>query len=98
MEAGDTHAADLVDTVHLEMDSMVRSHRFCKSVVANNRRTTHPIEGACQPINRMNLQYVAVINDYQIVDLTPSKFYSQIMWYYITRRGSVIRCQASVML
>ena len=35
MAAGDTHAADPVDTVHHEMDSVVRSHRsqgFYKSV------------------------------------------------------------------
>ena len=33
MAAGDTRVADLVDsTVHHEMDSTVRSHRFCKSV------------------------------------------------------------------
>ena len=32
MAAGDTHAADSVDTVHHEMDSAVRSHRFDKSV------------------------------------------------------------------
>ena len=32
MTAGDTSAADQVDTVHYEMDSMVRSHRFYKSV------------------------------------------------------------------
>ena len=28
MAAGSTHAADLVDTVHHEMDSTVHSHRF----------------------------------------------------------------------
>ena len=32
MEAGDTHAADPVDTMHREMESMVCSHRFYKSV------------------------------------------------------------------
>ena len=32
MEAGDTRAADLVDTVHHEMDSTVRGHHFYKSV------------------------------------------------------------------
>ena len=32
MVAGDTHAADLVDTVHHEMDSAIRSHHFHKSV------------------------------------------------------------------
>ena len=32
MEAGDTRAADLVDTVHRKMDSTVRSHCFYKSV------------------------------------------------------------------
>ena len=46
----------------------------------------------------MNLQYVAVIKDSQIVGRTPSEIYSQITWYYKTRRGSVIRCPASVIL
>ena len=32
MAAGDTRATDLVDTVHHEMDSKVRSCRFYKSV------------------------------------------------------------------
>ena len=32
MVAGDIRAADLVDTVHHEMDSAVHSHCFCKSV------------------------------------------------------------------
>ena len=32
MEAGNTRAADPVDTVHYEMDSMFRSHHFYKSV------------------------------------------------------------------
>ena len=34
MAAGDTHVADLVDTMHHEMDSMVCSYRVytCKSV------------------------------------------------------------------
>ena len=32
MAAGDTCAADPVDTVHHEMDSAVCSHRFYKSV------------------------------------------------------------------
>ena len=32
MAAGDTRAADLVDTVRHEMDSAVRSHCFYKSV------------------------------------------------------------------
>ena len=63
MAAGDIHAADLVDTVHHEMDS----------------RTTHPREGAGRPIHTMKLQYVAVINDSQIVGQTPSKFFSQII-------------------
>ena len=66
MAAGDTHAADPVDNVCHEMDSAVRSHRFYK------------IGEACRPINTINLQYVAVINDYQIVGLTLSKLCSQI--------------------
>ena len=32
MAAGDTRAADPVDTVHFEMDSVVCSYRFYKSV------------------------------------------------------------------
>ena len=32
MAADDTHVADLVDTVHHEMDSTVRSHCVYKSV------------------------------------------------------------------
>ena len=32
MAAGDTRAADPVDTVHHKIDSAVRSHRFYKSV------------------------------------------------------------------
>ena len=68
MESGNTHVADPVDFVRHEMDSTVCSHRFYKSgcVVAGNR-TTRPREGACRPINTMNLQYMAVIHDYQIV-------------------------------
>ena len=46
----------------------------------------------------MNLQYVVVINYYQTVGLTLLKFCSQITWYYVTRRGSVIRYQASVIV
>ena len=77
------------------------SHCFYKyvCVVASNRKTTHPREGASRTIHTMNLQYVAVINDSQIVAIshTPSKVYlPQIMWYYITRRGSVVCCQASI--
>ena len=49
-------------------------------------------------MHMMNLLYVAVINDSQIVDCTVSKFDSQITWYYIARRSSVFCCQASVML
>ena len=79
MAAGDTHAADPVDTVHHEMDSTICSHHFYKSVWLPLNRTSRPREGACQPIHTMNLQYMAVINNYQIVGRTPSKFYSQIM-------------------
>ena len=34
-------------------------------------RTTRPREGACWPIHTMNLQYMAVINGYQIRDSWP---------------------------
>ena len=71
MAAGDTRAADPVDIVLHEMESTFCSHHFYKSVVvASNRRKTHPREGACRSINTMNFQYLAMINDYQIVGLT----------------------------
>ena len=41
---------------------------------------------------------MAVINNFQVIGCTPSKIYSQITWYYITQKGSVIWCQASVIL
>ena len=59
MAAGNTRAADPVDTVHHEMDSVVCSDCFYKCVVASNRKTTHPREGASWTIHTMNLQYVA---------------------------------------
>ena len=50
MEAGNTLTADPVDTVHHEMDITVHSHRFFLiRVVASNRRTTRPREGAAGP-------------------------------------------------
>ena len=89
MEAGDTHVADPVDTVavHHEMDGMVHSHCVYKPVwsrIGKQRGCTHPREGACQPIHAMNLQYVAVIKDSQIVGHTPPEICSQIMWHHIT--------------
>ena len=39
MAAGNTYVADLVDTVHHEMDSMVRSHR------AYNKPVWSPVLG-----------------------------------------------------
>ena len=77
MAAGDTRVADLVDTVHNEIDSTICSH-----CVYN--RTTCPREGGCWPIHMMNLQYVAVIKGIQIIGRTPSEVYSKITWYYIT--------------
>ena len=76
MAAGDTHVADLIDTVHHavhhdEMDSMVCNHCVYSSVRSPNR-TTHPRKRACQPILMMNLQYMAVIKDSQIVGCTLS--------------------------
>ena len=50
------------------------------------------------PIHTINLQYVAVIKDSQITDKTPLEIYSQITCYYITQRGYVVHCPASVML
>ena len=55
-------------TLRHEMDSAVRIHHFYKSVHS-------PViteQFACpQPINTMNLQYMAVINDYQIAASWP---------------------------
>ena len=79
------------------MDTEAHSHRFYKSVVASNR-TTRSREGTCWPVYTMNLQYIAVINDSQIVGHTLSRFYSQITWYYTTQRDCVVRCQVSVIL
>ena len=82
---------------------------FC--VVASNRKTTHPREGASRIIHTMNLQYVAVITDSQLVVLhTPSRFYlhgaDHVLLYYTKHReytiyalrGSVVCCQASITL
>ena len=66
MAAGNTSVADPIDTVHHKMDSTVRSHRVYKSMISvftSNIRTTPPREGACWPINTVNLEYVAVIKD-----------------------------------
>ena len=100
MAAGDNHVEDPVDTVHHKMESAVHSHHVYKSVWSPVilRRTTHSREGACQPIAKMNLWYVAVTKDSQIVGHTPPGIYSQLIWQYITRRGSVIHCPASVIL
>ena len=58
MATGNTHAADLINTVHHEMDSSraasgaVRSHCFYKCIVASiNKKTTHPREGASRTIH-----------------------------------------------
>ena len=40
----------------------------------------------------MNLLYMAVINDSQIVGRNTSEIDSQITWYYSTRKGSVVCC------
>ena len=49
-------------------------------------------------IHTINLQYVAVIKDSQIASNTLLEIYSQITCYYITQRGYVVRCPASVIL
>ena len=100
MAAGNIRTADPVDTQHHEIDSAVHSHHVYKSVRVNasNRRKTRPREGVYWPIHMMNLQYVAVIKDSQIVGSNPLEIYSQITWYYITRRGPVVRCPVSVIL
>ena len=103
MAAGGTCAADAVDTVHHEMDSAVRIvtifiNMHVQSPVTGNKFMLEK-ELYSWTIHTMNLQDVAVINNSQIVGHTPSKVYSlQIMWYYITQRYSVIRCQASIIL
>ena len=61
MAAGDTCAADPVDTVHHETDSMVHSHCFYKSVwspVIEQLVLEKAPAG-----HMMNMQYVVVIND-----------------------------------
>ena len=42
-------------------------------VVTSNRKTTRPREGASWTIHTMNSQYVAVINDSQVISHSPSK-------------------------
>ena len=95
MTASDTRVVDLMDTlrdtVHHEMDSMIRDHHIYKLMIciASNMRKPHPREEACWPIHTMNLQYVAVIKDFQIVGHTLLEIYlhitrSHITWYYIT--------------
>ena len=46
----------------------------------------------------MNLLYVAVINDSQLIGRALMEIYLQITWYYITRRGSVVHCLVSIIL
>ena len=64
----------------------------------SNRKTSPPREGAYRPIHTINLQYVAVVNDSQIVGRTPVEviFEDHMISYYM--KGSVMRCQASVIL
>ena len=59
MAAGNTHVADLLDTVYHEMDKLTCSHHDYKSVWSPvaNRRATFPGEGACWPIQAMNLKW-----------------------------------------
>ena len=85
MEAGDTRAADLVDTVHRKMDSAVHNHRFYKSVQSRviGKQVLLEKKPLANPHDEF-AQYVVVVNDSQIVGCTPSKLYSQITWYYIT--------------
>ena len=82
MEADDTRVANLVDTVHHEIDSAVppvRNHHVYKAVWSPlSNRTTYSREGACWPIHMIYLQYVAVIKDSQTVVRTPSEIYSHV--------------------
>ena len=41
---------------------------------------------------------MALIKNSQIVGCTLSEIYSQITWYYISQRGSVVHCLASIIL
>ena len=58
----------------------------------------HHGEGARRTLHTNDEFAVAVIKDSQIVGHSQYKFYSQITWYCITRRGSVVRCLTSVIL
>ena len=56
-----------------------------KSVVASNRRTTCPREGACRSIHAMNLQYMAVIKDSQIFSHSVRNLFTDHMELYYTK-------------
>ena len=64
----------------------------------SNRKTSPPRKGAYWPIHTINLQYVVMVNDSQIVGCTPVEviFEDHMVLYYT--KGSVVRCQASVIL
>ena len=94
MAAGNTHVADPVDTVHHEMDSTICSHCVYKTVWSPVIGEHLILKGAYWPIHKTNLLYMAVIKDSQISGCIPSEIYSQITWYYITLRGSVVRYPA----
>ena len=59
MAAGDNHVADPLDSVHHEMDIVVRSHHVYESVWSPILREQLILEKelASQPIHVMNLQW-----------------------------------------
>ena len=98
MEARDTCAADLVDTVHREMDSAVHNHRFYKSVQLRvigkqvllekkplaNPHDEFAVCGSGKRFSDSWLHSVEVI------------FANHMVLYYM--KGSIVCCQASVIL
>ena len=66
MAAGDTHVADLLDTMHHEMNSIVHSHHAYKSVWLSIIREQLIVESS--PLaNLHNEIAVVVIKDSQVV-------------------------------
>ena len=82
MAAGDTCVADLVDTVHHEMDSTARSHHFYKSVQSSVIGDQLVLEK--EPAGNRHDDFVVCgsvkgqFSDSWLHSITDS----QIMWYY----------------
>ena len=86
MDAGSTHVADRLDTVHHEMDSVVRSHHVIYICLVASNKTTHSGEGACWPIHTMPEFAVALIKNFQILDCTPlENLFTNHMALYCTK-------------